>query len=111
MAYPSLPRAIAGGLLVAAVAGALFSQDLGRYPLWDPDEARHAEVAREMAVAHGWRRLLLPTFELQPYPENPPGHYCLVSLAYAGLGVGARAARAPSAAAAWLLVMALYAWT
>src|SRR5438094_26926 len=111
MAYPSLPRAIAGGVLLALVAGGLFFQDLGRYPLWDPDEARHAEIAREMAAAHGWRRLVLPTLELAPYREKPPGHYWLVSLAYTALGVDAGAARTPSAVAAWLLVMTLYAWT
>src|SRR5437867_4475546 len=106
------PRhAFAGGVLLALVAGGLFFQDLGRYPLWDPDEARHAEIAREMAAAHGWRRLVLPTFELAPYREKPPGHYWLVSLAYTALGVGAGAARTPGAVAAWLLVMVLYAWT
>ena len=105
-----LREAVAGGALLAAVAAGLFFQDLGRYPLWDPDEARHAEVAREMATARGWRRLVLPTLELGPYREKPPGHYWLVSLAYAALGVGAGAARVPSAAAAWLLVMAVYAW-
>src|SRR2546427_11070583 len=93
MAYPSLPRTIAGGLLVAAVAGALFSQDLGRYPLWDPDEARHAEVAREMAAAHGIRRLLLPTLDLAPYREKPAGYYWLVTPAYAR--PGRRQAQAP----------------
>ena len=109
---PLQPRhALAGAALLGLVAGGLFFQDLGRYPLWDPDEARHAEVAREMAAAHGWRRLVLPTFEMQPYREKPPGHYWLVSLAYAALGIGTGPARAPSAAAAWLLVMGLYAWT
>jgi len=106
------PRpALAGAGLLALVAGGLFFQDLGRYPLWDPDEARHAEIAREMAAAHGWQRLVLPTFELAPYREKPPGHYWLVSLAYTALGVGAGAARTPGAVAAWLLVMVLYAWT
>ena len=103
--------ALGGAVLLALVAGGLFFQDLGRYPLWDPDEARHAEIAREMAAAHGWRRLVLPTLELAPYREKPPGHYWLVSLAYTALGVDAGAARTPSAVAAWLLVMTLYAWT
>jgi len=65
---------LGGAALLGLVAGGLFFQDLGRYPLWDPDEARHAEVAREMVVAHGWQRLVLPTFELQSYREKPPGH-------------------------------------
>ena len=41
-----LSPALAGAGLLALVAGGLFFQDLGRYPLWDPDEARHAEIAR-----------------------------------------------------------------
>jgi len=54
----------AAGLLLAVVAGVLFFQDLGRYPLLDPDEARHAEVAREMREARGLRRVFLPTLDL-----------------------------------------------
>src|SRR5581483_3063270 len=103
-------RALAGGALLALVAGGLFFQDLGRYPLCDPDEARHAEIAREMAAARGWRRLVLPTLELQPYREKPPGYYWLVAAAYRTAGPGAGSARVPGALAAWLAVLALYAW-
>src|SRR5258705_421534 len=70
-------RAVGGAALLALVAGALFFQDLGRYPLLDPDEARHAEVAREMAAGHGLRRLFLPTLDLEPYREKPAGYYWL----------------------------------
>src|SRR5438093_687471 len=90
-------RAVGGAALLALVAGALFFQDLGRYPLLDPDEARHAEVAREMAAGHGLRRLFLPTLDLEPYREKPAGYYWLVALAYGALGVGEAAARAVSA--------------
>src|SRR5438034_10991764 len=101
-------RAVGGAALLALVAGALFLQDLGRYPLWDPDEARHAEVAREMAAAHGIRRLLLPTLDLAPYREKPAGYYWLVTLAYAAAGVGEAQARMVSVAAALGSVLALY---
>src|SRR3989449_3496209 len=103
-------RAVGGAALLALVAGALFFQDLGRYPLLDPDEARHAEVAREMAAGHGLRRLFLPTLDLEPYREKPAGYYWLVALAYAALGVGEAAARAVSALAALVAVLALYAY-
>src|SRR6266446_3708859 len=92
-------RAVGGAALLALVAGGLFLQGLGRYPLLDPDEARHAEVAREMAAGHGLRRLFLPTLDLEPYREKPAGYYWLVALAYAALGVGEAAARAVSALA------------
>src|SRR5881398_2058167 len=100
-------RAVGGAALLALVAGALFLQDLGRYPLLDPDEARHAEVAREMAAGHGLRRLFLPTLDLEPYREKPAGYYWLVALAYGALGVGEAAA---SAVAALVAVLALYAY-
>src|SRR5437870_1636308 len=103
-------RAVGGAALLALVAGALFFQDLGRYPLLDPDEARHAEVAREMAAGHGLRRLFLPTLDLEPYREKPAGYYWLVALAYGALGVGEAAARAVSALAALVAVLALCAY-
>src|SRR5690349_20902834 len=104
-------RALAGALLLALVAGGLFLDALGAPPLLDPDEARHAEVAREMAAARGVRRLFLPTLDAAPYREKPAGYYWLVALAYAACGVGERAARMPSAFAALLTVLALYAAT
>src|SRR5881628_3807072 len=103
-------RAVGGAALLALVAGALFFHDLGRYPLLDPDEARHAEVAREMAAGHGLRRLFLPTLDLEPYREKPAGYYWLVALAYGALGVGEAAARAVSALAALVAVLSLYAY-
>jgi 4-amino-4-deoxy-L-arabinose transferase-like glycosyltransferase len=98
----------AAGLLLAVVAGALFFQDLGRYPLLDPDEARHAEVAREMREAHGLRRVFLPTLDLAPYTEKPAGYYWLVSVAHAVVGPDEGAARSVSALAALVSVLALY---
>src|SRR5438876_58651 len=103
-------RALGGAVVLAAVAGGLFFQGLGRYPLLDPDEARHAEVAREMGAASGVRRLFLPTLDLEPYREKPAGYYWLVVLAYGALGVGEVAARAVSALAALVAVLALYAY-
>jgi 4-amino-4-deoxy-L-arabinose transferase-like glycosyltransferase len=103
-------RPLIGAALLVLVAGALFFSGLGAYPLLDPDEARHAEVAREMAAGDGVRALLLPTLELKPYREKPAGFYWLVTLAYAVLGVCETAARLPSAIAALVTVLAVYAW-
>jgi len=101
---------VLGGALLALVAAVLFFQGLGRYPLWDPDEARHAEVAREMAAARGGARLFLPTLEFEPYQEKPAPFYWLVLLAYRLHGVDEAAARSVSALAALALVLAVYAW-
>jgi len=105
-----LPRAVAGGVLLALVGGALFLTGLGAHPLLDPDEARHAEVAREMAEGRGIRRLLLPTLDFRPYREKPPGYYWLVTLAFGAVGTGDAGARLPSALAALVTVLALYAY-
>jgi 4-amino-4-deoxy-L-arabinose transferase-like glycosyltransferase len=104
----SLARGLAGGALVVAAAAALFFWRLGTHPLIDPDEARHAEVAREMAAADGVRRLFLPTLEYEPYREKPPAYYWLVTLAYRLRGVDEAAARGVAASAALLAVLGLY---
>jgi 4-amino-4-deoxy-L-arabinose transferase-like glycosyltransferase len=104
-------RPLLGAALLALLVGTLFFSGLGAYPVLDPDEARHAEVAREMAAGDGVRALLLPTLELRPYREKPAGFYWLVTLAYGVLGVNETAARLPSAAAALLTVLVVYAWT
>src|SRR4029453_2603491 len=104
-------QARAGAVLVVVVVGVLFAFDLGGYPLLDPDEARHAEVAREMAEAPGIRRLFLPTLELEPYRGKPAPFYWLVSAAYTGGGVRESSGRAVSAAGGFLIVLLVYAWT
>src|SRR5262249_17986950 len=106
----SVHRGLAGGALLALVAGALFLDGLGRSPLFDPDEARHAEVGREMFEARGVRARLLPTLDYRPYSEKPPAYYWLVALAYRAHGVEEGSARAVSALAALVGVVAIYAY-
>jgi 4-amino-4-deoxy-L-arabinose transferase-like glycosyltransferase len=101
---------LTAGALTALVAGTIFFLGLGAYPLLDPDEARHAEVAREMATAKGVARLFLPTLELRPYREKPAGYYWLVTMAYGLAGVDEGAARAVSATAALVTVLTVFAW-
>jgi 4-amino-4-deoxy-L-arabinose transferase-like glycosyltransferase len=90
------------------VVAALSFAGLGHYPLLDPDEARHAEVAREMRLGSGVARLFLPTLDFRPYREKPATFYWLVAAAYAVAGVDEGAARAVSALAALVAVLALY---
>ena len=106
----SVHRGLLGGVLLALVAGALFLDGLGRSPLLDPDEARHAEVAREIFDARGVRGRLLPTLDYRPYSEKPPAYYWLVALAYRARGVDEAGARTVSALAALVAVVAIYAY-
>lgn len=101
-------RELAGALLLVVTVGALFAIDLGGYAFLDPDEARHAEVGREMWEAPGVRRLFLPTLELEPYREKPAPFYWLVSLAYRLGGVEESSARAVSAVGGFTIVLLLY---
>jgi 4-amino-4-deoxy-L-arabinose transferase-like glycosyltransferase len=95
---------VAAVLLVAVTT--LFA-NLGRYPLWEPDEARHAEIAREMAARHSW---LLPTLYGRPYHDKPVMYYWLTAAGYRVWGPDTVAARGVSALGALLTVAAVFWW-
>jgi len=94
--------------LLALLASLVFLPGLGRRDLWNPDEARYAEVAREMRDAGSWA---IPRLNGQVYTQKPP----LLFWAIAGSGalrgeIDETAARLPSALSAVgtiLLVFAL----
>lgn len=70
--------------------------DLG-HPLWEVDDARYAEVPRELHEA-GWP--LIPTLNGMDYVEKPPLIYWLGAASYAAFGVSEAAGRLPLALAA-----------
>lgn len=70
--------------------------DLG-HPLWEVDDARYAEVPRELHEA-GWP--LIPTLNGMDYVEKPPLIYWLGAASYGLFGVSEAAARLPLALAA-----------
>lgn len=77
-------------LLLALAFGALNFFLLGRLPLANPDEARYAEIPREM-LAHGdW---VTPRLNEVPYFEKPPLVYWTVAAARLIFGPGEMAAR------------------
>lgn len=69
---------------------------LGGLPLFEPDEGRNAEVAREMMVSGAW---LVPTLNGAPYLDKPAFFFDEVRLSLEAFGVDELAARLPSALA------------
>jgi len=85
---------IAYGALEVAAASTLgaviFFFNLWRYGLWEPDEARYAEIAREM-ISGG--SLLVPHLNYVIYVEKPPLLYWLTAFSFHVFGVNEFAAR------------------
>jgi 4-amino-4-deoxy-L-arabinose transferase-like glycosyltransferase len=84
------PNAVLASAAPAAIAALIFFFNLWRYGLWEPDEARYAEIAREM-VSGG--SLVVPHLNYVIYVEKPPLLYWLTSLSFAIFGVNEFAAR------------------
>jgi len=78
---------------------------LGSFGLWEPDEARYAEIAREMLQSGN---LLLPHLNYVAYVEKPPLLYWLTTLSYSIFGVSEFAARLPVAMSAIVGILATY---
>lgn len=92
--------------LFAVAFVALFFVGLGRPELMDPDESRHAEIARTM-LAEG--RFLTPRLYGEAYYDKPVGYHWTVAASLALFGPTTAAARLPSAVSA-LATLAVTAW-
>jgi 4-amino-4-deoxy-L-arabinose transferase-like glycosyltransferase len=103
-------RLVGAAATAALVAMFILFWNLGGYALWDPDEARHAEVARELFAASDFRGRMVPSLNFRPYYDKPILFYWLTSAAYAVGGVNELSARIVSAAAALVTVLGAYAW-
>jgi dolichol-phosphate mannosyltransferase len=102
------PRGVdfAAVLVLLAVAGLLFFSRLTS-PLLEPEEARYAEIPRQM-LAEG--RFAEPVLHGVPYYQKPPLFYWLVMLCYAAFGPHDWAARLVPATAGVLTVLVTYLW-
>ena len=90
---------------LGAIALAVFFFHLGSYGLWEPDEARYAEIAREMLSTGNF---ILPHLDYVLYIEKPPLLYWTTSLAFHFLGTNEFAARLVPALSALAGVAATY---
>jgi len=84
-------------LAVVVAASVCFFPNLGQHSLWDVDEARNAECAREMWEAGDF---LVPTFNFELRTDKPVLSYWAMMLSFACFGVSEWSARLPSALAA-----------
>lgn len=93
-------------LILALLASLLFFYNLGGWDLWEPDEPRYAQVAREMAEDGNW---ILPRLNNRIYPDKPPVFFWLIAISYAIFGeVSSLSARFPSALAGVLGIILTY---
>ena len=85
-------------LVLAAAAAAVLLPGIGSRDLWNPDEPRYAEVAREMLLPPlALEHFLVPRLNGERYDHKPPLHFWNIALfgALRG-GVDEVAARLPS---------------
>ena len=87
---------IALGALLMLCAVALFVK-LGAPALFDPDEGRNAEKAREILLLHDW---ITPHENFAVVLDKPIFYYWLVAASYRAFGISESSARLPSALAA-----------
>lgn len=85
-------------LVLLFVAAAILFINLGGWDLWNPDEPRYAQVAREMLKTGNY---IVPHINTEVYPDKPPLFFWLIALCSKPFGdVSAATARFPSALAA-----------
>jgi 4-amino-4-deoxy-L-arabinose transferase-like glycosyltransferase len=83
-------------LVCAMLAAILYLPALGRPALWEPDEGRYAEIAREMVLAHDY---MTPRDNWVRYFEKPPLVYWAEALSIKLIGANELAVRLPAALA------------
>lgn len=92
--------------LLVVAAGLLFFARLD-LPLLEPQEARYAEIPRQMLRDGSW---LTPVLHGQPYLDKPPLLYWLVMASYSVFGVHDWVARLVPGCCGLLTILVVYLW-
>lgn len=100
----TLRDAVFAAVLVA-VCATLFFSFMGLRGLWETDEARYAEIAREMVQSGDW---VTPRLNYVKYFEKPPLTYWLVALSFKVFGVSDPSARLVPAVFGSLTVLLVF---
>jgi 4-amino-4-deoxy-L-arabinose transferase-like glycosyltransferase len=82
---------------VLIASAAVLSLSLGHRALWDPDESRYAEIAREILVLHDW---VTPHLNYLLYFEKPMLYMWLLAISFKIFGVSESSAHLVSIVAA-----------
>ncbi len=89
--------------ILLALCFVLYFVNLGQWDLWNPDEPRYAQVAKEMVIGGDW---ILMHFNGRIYPDKPPLFFWLIAFsAYLWGGFNSFAVRFPSALFGTLAVL------
>jgi 4-amino-4-deoxy-L-arabinose transferase-like glycosyltransferase len=75
------------------------------FHLFEPDEGRYAEIAREMLVRGEW---VVPYLQGEPYLDKPPLLYWSIRISYSIFGVHEWSARLVPALALHITILACY---
>jgi 4-amino-4-deoxy-L-arabinose transferase-like glycosyltransferase len=94
------------GLAVAVAVTTFYLHGVRSYRFSEPDEARYAEIPREMLILGDW---VTPHLNYVKYFEKPPLVYWATALAFSSLGVSEFTARLPSLFAG-LATIAITVW-
>jgi len=94
-------------ILIFSVCLFIFFYKLGDRPLWEYDEGKHAQVAKEMLLSGDW---ITPTFNGENFYDKPILHFWLIMISFLLFGINEFAARFPSALLGMAGVFLVYAW-
>ena len=92
-------------LLLGFVCAVILFSSLGRAALFEPDEGRNAEKAREILLTNDW---ITPHEDFLPILDKPIAFYWLVAISFRLFGLSEWAARVPSALAAGGCIVLVY---